>query len=224
MGHRKRQRSNQPTIGPPQARRVTNFGAFKHRADGAYRNEPRRPRGFRRALNTSPGIPGQLGGLELCHRQHARVEDRICQAKAAGLANLPWHGTPQHSHQAKTTSAQRLSRLSAPTTHRHEKLRLASQGRCAPPWWTEMCWYVPVRRCVLLVVRMDSQGDAYWAFRSTPVRLCCRLSPQASLGRRARSCPREPWNVNFEHECRNFFTPLSPEHAPAQWNTRHQRA
>ena len=27
-------------------------------------------------------IPGQLAGLELRHRQHARVEDRICQAKA----------------------------------------------------------------------------------------------------------------------------------------------
>jgi Transposase DDE domain group 1 len=36
-------------------------------------------------------VPGQLGGLELRHRQHARVEDRIRQAKATGLANLPCH-------------------------------------------------------------------------------------------------------------------------------------
>ena len=36
-------------------------------------------------------MPGQLGGLELRHRQHARVEDRIRQAKATGLANLPCH-------------------------------------------------------------------------------------------------------------------------------------
>jgi Transposase DDE domain group 1 len=42
--------------------------------------------------DTPPGVvPGQLGGLELRHRQHARVEDRIRQAKAAGLANLPCH-------------------------------------------------------------------------------------------------------------------------------------
>jgi len=34
-------------------------------------------------------IPGQLVGLELSHRQHARVEDRIRQAKATGLRNLP---------------------------------------------------------------------------------------------------------------------------------------
>lgn len=36
-------------------------------------------------------VPGQLGGLELRHREHARVEDRIRQAKATGLANLPCH-------------------------------------------------------------------------------------------------------------------------------------
>ena len=43
--------------------------------------------------DTAPGIvAGQLVGLELRHRQHARVEDRIRQAKAAGLANLPCHG------------------------------------------------------------------------------------------------------------------------------------
>ncbi len=42
--------------------------------------------------DTTPGaVPGQLAGLELRHRQHARVEDRIRQAKAAGLANLPCH-------------------------------------------------------------------------------------------------------------------------------------
>ncbi len=40
--------------------------------------------------DTAPGvIPGQLAGLELRHRQHARVEDRIREAKATGLANLP---------------------------------------------------------------------------------------------------------------------------------------
>jgi hypothetical protein len=42
--------------------------------------------------DTPPGVvPGLLGGLELRHRQHARVEDRIRQAEATGLANLPCH-------------------------------------------------------------------------------------------------------------------------------------
>ena len=42
--------------------------------------------------DTAAGVvPGQLAGLELCHRQHARVEDRIRQAKATGLRNLPFH-------------------------------------------------------------------------------------------------------------------------------------
>jgi hypothetical protein len=36
-------------------------------------------------------VPGQLAGLELRHRQHARVEDRIREAKASGLRNLPCH-------------------------------------------------------------------------------------------------------------------------------------
>ena len=34
-------------------------------------------------------IPGQLAGLELRHREHARVEDRIRQAKASGLRGFP---------------------------------------------------------------------------------------------------------------------------------------
>jgi hypothetical protein len=34
-------------------------------------------------------VPGQVAGLELRHRQHARVEDRIREAKATGLANFP---------------------------------------------------------------------------------------------------------------------------------------
>lgn len=34
-------------------------------------------------------VAGQLAGLELRHRQHARVEDRIRELKAAGLRNLP---------------------------------------------------------------------------------------------------------------------------------------
>jgi hypothetical protein len=40
--------------------------------------------------DTEPGVmPGQAAGLELRHRQHARVEDRIREAKATGLRNFP---------------------------------------------------------------------------------------------------------------------------------------
>lgn len=43
--------------------------------------------------DTAPGaVAGQLAGLELRHRQHARVEDRIRELQAAGLRNLPCHG------------------------------------------------------------------------------------------------------------------------------------
>ena len=36
-------------------------------------------------------VPAQVAGLELRHRQHARVEDRIRELKATGLRNLPCH-------------------------------------------------------------------------------------------------------------------------------------
>jgi hypothetical protein len=42
--------------------------------------------------DTAAGIvAGQVAGLELRHRQHARVEDRIRELKATGLRNLPCH-------------------------------------------------------------------------------------------------------------------------------------
>ena len=47
---------------------------------------------------TPPGrIPGQAAGLELRHRQHARVEDRIREAKASGLRNLPCRGWDENA-------------------------------------------------------------------------------------------------------------------------------
>lgn len=47
--------------------------------------------------NTTRGGPaGQLADLELRHRRHARVEDRIRSAKDTGLANLPFHDTAQN--------------------------------------------------------------------------------------------------------------------------------
>jgi hypothetical protein len=39
---------------------------------------------------------GQLADLELRHRRHARVEDRIRAAKDTGLRNLPFHDTAQN--------------------------------------------------------------------------------------------------------------------------------
>ena len=48
--------------------------------------------------DTPPGvIPGQVAGLELRHRQHARVEDRIREAKASRLRNLPCRGWDENA-------------------------------------------------------------------------------------------------------------------------------
>lgn len=47
--------------------------------------------------NTAPGGPArQLADLELRHRRHARVEDRIRAAKDTGLRNLPFHDFDQN--------------------------------------------------------------------------------------------------------------------------------
>jgi hypothetical protein len=47
--------------------------------------------------NTVRGGPGgQLADLELRHRRHARVEDRIRAAKDTGMRNLPFHDTTQN--------------------------------------------------------------------------------------------------------------------------------
>jgi hypothetical protein len=47
--------------------------------------------------NTPPGAAGrQLADLELRHRRHARVEDRIRAGKDTGIRNLPYHDTAQN--------------------------------------------------------------------------------------------------------------------------------
>jgi hypothetical protein len=47
--------------------------------------------------NTAPGGPDrQLADLELRHRRHARVEDRIRAAKDTGLRHLPFHDMNQN--------------------------------------------------------------------------------------------------------------------------------
>jgi hypothetical protein len=50
-------------------------------------------------------IAGQAAGLELNHRQHARVEDRIRQAKATGLRNLPCRGFAENAAWLETLLA-----------------------------------------------------------------------------------------------------------------------
>lgn len=50
-------------------------------------------------LTDLPGglIPHQVAGLELRHRQHTRVEDRIREGKASGLRNLPCRGFAENA-------------------------------------------------------------------------------------------------------------------------------
>ena len=91
--------------------------------------------------NTAHGGPArQLADLELRHRRHARVEDRIRAAKDTGLRNLPFHDTDQNRiWLAITALAQDLlawcTRLALPATvagYEPKRLRLrilATAGR-----------------------------------------------------------------------------------------------
>jgi hypothetical protein len=91
--------------------------------------------------NTAHGGAGrQLADLELRHRRHARVEDRIRAAKDTGLRNLPFHDTDQNRiWVAIAALAQDLlawcARLALPASaagHEPKRLRLrflATAGR-----------------------------------------------------------------------------------------------
>jgi len=53
--------------------------------------------------NTPPGgLARQLADLELRHRRHTRVEDRIRAGKDSGLRNLPFHDFSPQPHLART--------------------------------------------------------------------------------------------------------------------------
>jgi len=123
--------------------------------------------------NTTPGGPArQLADLELRHRRHARVEDRIRAAKDAGLRNLPFHDTDQNRIWVAITALAAdllawCARLALPATaasHEPKRLRLqilATAGRLVrsarrrilhidPTWpWAQAITTAHARLCAL---------------------------------------------------------------------------
>jgi hypothetical protein len=78
--------------------------------------------------NTAPGGPHrQLADLELRHRRHARVEDRIRNAKDTGLRNLPFHDTAQNQVWLD------ICALAADLIAWTQRLALTGQHRIAEP-------------------------------------------------------------------------------------------
>jgi hypothetical protein len=125
--------------------------------------------------NTARGGAGaQLADLELRHRRHARVEDRIRAAKDTGLRNLPFHDTnPNRIWVAISALAQDLlawcARLALPPTaagYEPKLMRLrilATAGRLVrtarrhvlhidPTWpWADTITTAHARLCALPV-------------------------------------------------------------------------
>jgi hypothetical protein len=75
---------------------------------------------------------GQLPNLELRHRRHARVEDRIRNAKDTGMRNLPFHDLAQNRIWLAITAlandllawTQRLALTDPATSYEPKRLRL----------------------------------------------------------------------------------------------------
>jgi Transposase DDE domain group 1 len=76
-------------------------------------------------LTNTPG--GQLADLELRHRRHARVEDRIRAAKDTGLRNLPFHDAAQNQIWLQITA------LAADLIAWTQRLALTGWARLAEP-------------------------------------------------------------------------------------------
>jgi hypothetical protein len=120
--------------------------------------------------NTALGGPGgQLADLELRHRRHARVEDRIRAAKDTGMRNLPFHDMNQNRIwlAVAALAADLLAwtaRLALPTTavcYEPKRLRLrilATAGRLVRSG----------RRCVLHI-------DPTWPWAATITAAHARL-------------------------------------------------
>jgi hypothetical protein len=70
---------------------------------------------------------GQLADLELRHRRHARVEDRIRAAKDTGLRNLPFHNLTQNQIWLQITA------LAADLLAWTQRLALTGWARLAEP-------------------------------------------------------------------------------------------
>jgi Transposase DDE domain group 1 len=125
--------------------------------------------------NTGHGGPGrQLADLELRHRRHARVEDRIRAGKDTGLRNLPFHHADQNRiwialAALATDLLAWCARLALPVTvaaYEPKRLRLrilATAGRLVrsarrhilhidPTWpWAETITSAHARLCALAI-------------------------------------------------------------------------
>ena len=94
--------------------------------------------------NTTTGGPArQLADLELRHRRHARVEDRIRAAKDSGMRNLPFHDLAQNriwrAVAALAAGPARLHRPARPAPHRGASTSPNGCGCGSWPWPDGSC-------------------------------------------------------------------------------------
>ncbi|MBP2320512.1 hypothetical protein JOF56_000897 [Kibdelosporangium banguiense] len=145
--------------------------------------------------NTAPGGPyRQLADLELRHRRHARVEDRIRNAKDTGLRNLPFHDTAHN--QVWLDICALASDLIAWT----QRLALTGQHRIAEPKHLRL-------RIFSVAARLTRTGR----------RLTLKIPTDWPPSRRHKRCP-----CPDDQGPGAPATPATPEKPPAHTTIHHE--
>ena len=125
-------------------------------------------------------VPGQFGGLDLRHRQHARVEDRIRQAKATGMRNFPCHlrrsqqrlvgDRADRDRPRGLDQTPRLRRRTGPRQLRDRDLPLPGAARRRPDHPRRPSNQAPYRRHLAMVRHRAVTGACrLWADRRSTV-------------------------------------------------------
>jgi hypothetical protein len=91
---------------------------------------------------------------------------------------------------------------------------VAGQGRFAPPWGWKGPW-ASRWSCSSGSLGGGARGCDGWTLAQCvsvdPGCSTVPVSPHGSLAREGTSCPRDPWNVAFEHVCQFSVSSALPE-------------
>ena len=117
---------------------------------------------------------GQLADLELRHRHHARVEDRIRAGKDTGLRNLPFHDAAQNRVWLEVCA------LAADLIAWTQRLALTGWARLAEPKRLRLCLFSIAGRLVRTARRAVLKIPTTWPWAQHILAAHARLARLAS--------------------------------------------
>ncbi|WP_214370463.1 transposase [Pseudonocardia sp. H11422] len=119
----------------------------------------------------SVGHGGQLADLELRHRRHARVENRIRAAKDTGMRNLPFHDMNQNRIWLAVTA------LAADLLAWTARLALPTTAACYEPKRLRLRILATAGRLVRSALHIDSTWPWATVITTAHARLCALPVP-----------------------------------------------